>query len=165
MSTSLFNQYAGLAAGWHNEADAGQRAVSAKLEDLRLELANAATPRRAGPFLWLPGSAAKARPLRGLYLWSGAGRGKTIAGGASLLCFDEFSVNDIADAMILGRLFEALFAPGVVIVATSNIRPELLYQDGLNRAPFLPFIALIEERMDIARLDARADFRLEKLGD
>jgi len=89
----------------------------------------------------------------------------TIAQKAGLLCFDEFSVTDIADAMILGRLFEALFARGVVIVATSNVCPDLLYQDGLNRALFLPFIALIEERMQIIRLESRADFRLQKLRD
>lgn len=86
-----------------------------------------------------------------------------IAQKAWLLCFDEFSVTDIADAMILGRLFEALFARGVVIVATSNVRPDLLYQDGLNRALFLPFIAMLEERMQVVRLDARTDFRLQKL--
>ena len=88
-----------------------------------------------------------------------------IANKARLLCFDEFSVTDITDAMILGRLFEALFARGVVVVATSNVRPDLLYQDGLNRALFLPFIAMIEAWMQIIRLDARADFRLQKLRD
>lgn len=83
----------------------------------------------------------------------------------SLLCFDEFSVTDITDAMILGRLFEALLARGGVIVATSNVRPDLLYQDGLNRALFLPFIRMMEERLDIVHLEARADFRLQKLRD
>jgi cell division protein ZapE len=88
----------------------------------------------------------------------------SIAQRTWLLCFDEFSVTDIADAMILGRLFSALFVRGVVIVATSYVRPDLFYQDGLNRTLFLPFIAMIEAKMEAVQLNAR-DFRLEKLGD
>ncbi len=86
-----------------------------------------------------------------------------IAEEASLLCFDEFHVTDIADAMILGRLFTQFFERGVTIVATSNVAPDDLYKDGLNRALFLPVIKLLNEKMDIVRLDARADFRLEKM--
>ncbi len=82
---------------------------------------------------------------------------------AWLLCFDEFHVTDIADAMILGRLFAKLFELGTVVVATSNVAPEDLYKGGLNRALFLPFIAQMSEHMDLLRLDARTDFRLEKL--
>ncbi|MGJ4899084.1 cell division protein ZapE [Bradyrhizobium oligotrophicum] len=82
---------------------------------------------------------------------------------AWLLCFDEFHVTDIADAMILGRLFARLFELGTVVVVTSNVAPEDLYKGGLNRALFLPFIKQIADHMDVMRLDARTDFRLEKL--
>ncbi|MFG1192891.1 cell division protein ZapE [Xanthobacter flavus] len=88
---------------------------------------------------------------------------QALADEAKVLCFDEFHVTDIADAMILGRLFEKLFADGVVVVATSNVAPQDLYAGGLNRALFLPFIGEIEQRMRVMSLDSRTDYRMEKL--
>jgi cell division protein ZapE len=84
-----------------------------------------------------------------------------IAAETNLLSFDEFFVADIADAMILGRLFESLLEHGVTIVATSNVAPDELYKNGLNRELFLPFIALLKDRMEVFHLDAPRDFRLE----
>ena len=89
--------------------------------------------------------------------------GRQFAAEARLLCFDEIHVTNIADAMILGRLFKAMMDEGVVIVATSNVEPDGLYAGGLNRQLFLPFVALIEERMLVIRLAAAKDFRLAKL--
>jgi len=87
----------------------------------------------------------------------------TIAAEAALLCFDEFQVNDIADALILGRLFQALFDRGVVVVATSNVAPDNLFKGQPGRDAFLPFIALIKERMELFEMDAGRDFRRERL--
>lgn len=84
---------------------------------------------------------------------------KTIAERAELLCFDEFQVNDIADAMILGRLFEALFAAGVVIVSTSNTEPGELFQNQPGADAFKPFIAIIKRELDTVELDSQQDYR------
>ena len=86
---------------------------------------------------------------------------KRISSEAMLLCLDEFQVTDVADAMILGRLFEKLLGLGAVIVLTSNTAPDHLYEGGLNRQLILPFIALIKDRLEMVELNGPRDYRLE----
>jgi cell division protein ZapE len=190
-------------------ADPAQLAAVARLDALRRRL-------KRVPRAWLPRSLRALvrgrpdRPVRGLYLWGGVGRGKTwlmdlffeslpfaerrrqhfhrfmhdvhaqlaalkgepdpleqiaetIARDTRVLCFDELQVADIADAMILGNLFDALFRRAVTLVATSNTAPRELYRDGLQRARFLPAIALLERHLEVCRVAGTTDYRLREL--
>jgi cell division protein ZapE len=215
----VLERYRALVAAGEIEADPAQAEVVERLARLASVLDETASARRGGALAWLFGKATPAEPLKGLYVWGGVGRGKTmlmdlfyeavpstvrkrrvhfhafmndvhdrifrhrnavkagtakgddpippvadaLADEATLLCFDEFSVTDIADAMLLGRLFTRLFEDGVVVVATSNVEPDRLYENGLNRALFLPFLALLKRHVEIVRLESRTDYRLEKL--
>ena len=202
------------------EANAGQKAVIERLDELAAQLDGYGLPAGGGSGLgWL--FKRKAHPPRPVpvYVWGDVGRGKTlimdmfheaivpqskrrvhfhafmqdvhqdihayrqgqkqglidaasdpikavaaqIARSANVLCLDEFQVKDITDAMILGRLFEALLAAGCVIIVTSNIPPGDLYHNGLNRNLFLPFIELIKKRFEVIELDGPTDYRLDRL--
>ncbi|MEL7108329.1 MAG: cell division protein ZapE [Pseudomonadota bacterium] len=183
-------------------ADPAQIEAAAKLDDVLQRL------KSGGKGGWF----SKPKPVPGLYLWGGVGRGKSMlmdlfcaqspvkamrvhfhefmgrvqdrlnaarkradvsnpifpvakqfASEARLICFDEFQVTQIADAMILAGLFEDLFKRGVTVVATSNRHPDDLYKDGLNRHLFLPFIDLLKSQTDVFELASERDYRLERL--
>lgn len=185
-------------------ADPVQLAVLPHLERVRADLAAPAP--KPGLF-----RKAKVEAVRGLYLWGGVGRGKSmlmdltydlvgvpkerrhfhafmqwvhgemnrarqrgvedaikpvaedIAGRIRFLAFDEMQISDITDAMIVGRLFEQIFAAGVTVVTTSNRPPDDLYKDGLNRQLFVPFIGLLKDRMEVVELASDTDHRQGKL--
>ena len=207
--TGVLDRYHALVAAGELRADPDQLATVTRLDELATALADVAP--RGGLF-----SRMMRRPAavpKGLYLWGGVGRGKSmmmdlffatvavphkrrahfhefmievhdrlrverakeagdpiapvaaaLAAEAKLLCFDEMVVNNMADAAILSRLFTALMDAGTVVVTTSNRPPHDLYKDGLNRQLFLPFIALLERRLDVLPLNGPVDYRLERLG-
>lgn len=211
-------RYDRLAAEGAITPDPDQRAVALKLDRLLRDLSEKRLAAKGSSLGWLFSrrKPAAAPGARGLYVWGGVGRGKTmlmdlffelapveakvrrhfhvfmadvhervhaarqaiaagngrdpveqvadaLAGEMSLICFDEFAVTDIADAMILGRLFAKLFDRGVTLVATSNVEPDGLYRDGINRDHFLPFIALLTERCEVLHLGSPTDYRLRAL--
>ncbi|MDP1669228.1 cell division protein ZapE [Phaeovulum sp.] len=192
-------------------ADPAQRATLPLLEAVRAAL-EVPLPRRAKGLRGLLARAPAPAPPKGVYLWGGVGRGKSmlmdlffahvatpakrrvhfhgfmqevqgqlhalrktdvqdavhpvaeaIASRVRLLCFDEMQIGDIADAMIVGRLFQYLLDLGVVVVTTSNRVPEGLYLNGLNRALFLPFIALMRARLTVWELESETDYRQHRL--
>jgi cell division protein ZapE len=209
MSESLTEIYDRMTHAGALRQDAAQRAILPELERIRAAL-EAGNGRRKGLLGGLFGKAPEM--VRGLYLWGGVGRGKSmlmdlfhahvaieakrrvhfhafmqevqaalhaarktgvddairpvaddIAGKLRLLSFDEMQITDIADAMIVGRLFQMLFDRGVTVVTTSNRAPDDLYKDGLNRPLFLPFIQLLQERMTVLEIESETDYRQHRL--
>jgi cell division protein ZapE len=207
--SDLLARYEELVAAGELKPDPDQRAGAVRLAKLQQELE--AAPKR-GSVLWRMLRKAP-DPVRGVYLWGGVGRGKSmlmdllrdclegpakrrihfhefmldvharlraarenesgdpippvaaaLASEVRVLLFDEMVVNNMADAAIMSRLFTALLDSGVTLVATSNRPPDDLYKDGLNRELFLPFIALLKERLDIVSLNGPTDYRLDRLG-
>lgn len=205
----VVDRYADLIASGELRPDPDQAAAATRLARLQAEL-QSAPPR--GSTLWRMLRKPPEAP-RGLYMWGGVGRGKSmlmdlffdcaqvrrkrrahfhefmldvhdrlrearksesgdpippvvasIAQEARLLCFDEMVVNNMADAAIMSRLFTGLMAARVTIVTTSNRPPDDLYKDGLNRQLFLPFIALIKDRLDVLSLNGPTDYRRDRLG-
>lgn len=206
----LLARYDALIASGELRADPDQRAAAVKLAALQTELE--APPASSGLLGKLFGNK-PAPPPRGLYIWGGVGRGKSMlmdlfvetlgitakrrvhfhafmlevdrriaearkaqlkdpliavaldmAAGLKCLAFDEMVVTNTADAAIMGRFFTALMEAGTVIVTTSNRPPRDLYKDGLNRSLFLPFIDLVEARMDVLSLNGPTDYRLDRIG-
>ena len=209
MAGNLDDIYHDLTSAGALRPDPGQRAVLPKLQEMTDWLEANAT-RKMGLFAGL--FARPVVPVKGLYLWGGVGRGKSMlmdlfcdkleiagkrrvhfhafmqevhhamhdarksgaedplapvadamASGLRLLALDEMQITDITDAMIVGRLFDKLLAAGVVVVTTSNRPPQDLYQNGLNRALFLPFIQMIQERLDVVELESPNDYRQHRL--
>ena len=210
MSGGVLAEYDALVAGGELRPDPEQRAAAERLNRLQQEL-EAVPPR--GSLLWRLAGRKPEEP-RGIYMWGGVGRGKSmlmdlfydnlaierkrrvhfhefmqdiharlrierdkgqgdpippvaaaLKEQARCIAFDEMVVNNSADAMIMSRLFTALIVSGVTIVATSNRPPQDLYKDGLNREHFLPFIALIGQRLDVLGLNGPVDYRRDRLGD
>jgi cell division protein ZapE len=215
MAEGPIAEYRGRIAAGELDPDPAQRLAVEKLQLLHMRLADydPARPKRVGLGLFGWGrERLEVKPVPGLYLYGGVGRGKSmlmdlffdtapaaprrrvhfhalmqevhagiararaggardpvlpvadaVADGATLLCLDEMQISDITDAMLVGRLFERLFERGTVIVTTSNRAPDELYKDGLNRQLFLPFIALIKERLEVHELASATDHRLDRL--
>ncbi|PTV94193.1 cell division protein ZapE [Rhodobacter aestuarii] len=206
MRKSLLQIYDARVATGLLKADAAQRALLPRFDDIIEALE---TPVKKPGLFGLFAKPPEA--VRGLYLWGGVGRGKSmlmdlfheavsvpkrrvhfhafmqevqakieaarrakeedallpaakeIAASVRLLCFDEMQITDIADAMIVGRLFEELFKRGVTIVTTSNRPPEDLYKNGLNRQLFVPFIAILRAQLDVVEIASETDYRQHRL--